>query len=377
MIINASVLKNQEYVAFRLRDLYRAYGYAQFKMSKFEEYDLYARNKDFLVSDSVITFTDTDGKLMALKPDVTLSIVKNTKDSVGLQKLYYDENVYRISGSSRTYREIMQTGLECIGDIDEYAVCEVLTLAAESLARISSDYVLDISQLDILACVLDSLAIDEKTRAELLIAVGEKNLHGLRALCEGAGADSAKTELLCSLVSLCGKPEKALADLHALLDGTAAASLLEGFERIISALVELGYGDRIRVDFSVIDDMKYYNGIVFKGFINGVPTDVLSGGAYDRLMQKMGRRAGAIGFAVYLDLLERLTEDRPEYDVHTVLLYDKDIPLAALTRAVQEINQARRNAVGGDSVLAVTQPPQGVRYKRMLRLSAEGMEEIK
>ena len=55
--------------------LYDRYGYARFRMSKFEEYDLYVRNKSFLLSDHMITFTDTSGKLMALKPDVTLSIV--------------------------------------------------------------------------------------------------------------------------------------------------------------------------------------------------------------------------------------------------------------------------------------------------------------
>ena len=65
-------LSFQEKVIFSLRGLYRSYGYTQYKMSKFEEYDLYANNKDFLISDRVITFTDTNGKLMALKPDVTL-----------------------------------------------------------------------------------------------------------------------------------------------------------------------------------------------------------------------------------------------------------------------------------------------------------------
>ena len=134
MNISESVLKSDERVALRLRELYGAYGYGQYKMSKFEEYDLYAGNKDFLISDNVITFTDTNGKLMALKPDVTLSIVKNTKEGEGLRKVYYDENVYRISGSSRSYREIMQTGLECIGEIDDYAITEVLMLAAESRA---------------------------------------------------------------------------------------------------------------------------------------------------------------------------------------------------------------------------------------------------
>ena len=84
-----------ERAVFALRSLYRAHGYSQYKMSKFEEYDLYVRNKSFLISDHVITFTDTMGRLLALKPDVTLSIVKNSRDTAGLQKVYYNENVYR------------------------------------------------------------------------------------------------------------------------------------------------------------------------------------------------------------------------------------------------------------------------------------------
>ena len=126
-------LKPEERAVFALRELYRGYGYLPFKMSKFEEYDLYVRNKDFLVSDRVITFTDMGGKLLALKPDVTLSIIKNGEDRPGeKQKVCYNENVYRVSGSTHHFKEILQTGLECIGDLDSYDICEVVTLAAAS-----------------------------------------------------------------------------------------------------------------------------------------------------------------------------------------------------------------------------------------------------
>ena len=76
-MIDEKLLKNEEKAVFSLRSLYKKYGYLPYKMSKFEEYELYMRNKDFLVSDRIITFNDTNGKLMALKPDVTLSIIKN------------------------------------------------------------------------------------------------------------------------------------------------------------------------------------------------------------------------------------------------------------------------------------------------------------
>ena len=72
-------LRKDEQVLYSLRDLYRQYGYQQYQVTKFEEYDLYVRNKNFLVSENMLTFTDTNGKLMALKPDITLSIVKNAR----------------------------------------------------------------------------------------------------------------------------------------------------------------------------------------------------------------------------------------------------------------------------------------------------------
>ena len=124
------IWRNEEQAVFALRGLYQRYGYAPYKMSQFEEYDLYVRNKDFLISDKIITFSGEGGKLMALKPDVTLSIVKNAPEEPGVvQKVYYSENVYR------DYREIMQAGLECVGDLTDYDIAEAVLLAFGSSSR--------------------------------------------------------------------------------------------------------------------------------------------------------------------------------------------------------------------------------------------------
>ena len=140
--------------------MYSKHGYMKYRMSKFEEYDLYVRNKDFLVSENIITFTDIDGKLMALKPDVTLSIIKNSREDAGtVQKMYYNENVYRASTETRAFKEIMQTGLEAIGDIDDYCICEVVSLAAKSLNAISDSFVLDISHMGVISAVLEKIDV--------------------------------------------------------------------------------------------------------------------------------------------------------------------------------------------------------------------------
>lgn len=368
MDIKETVLKNEEKAIFRLRQLYGKYGYSQYKMSKFEEYDLYVRNKDFLVSDSIITFTDTNGKLLALKPDVTLSIIKNTKDEKNtVNKVYYNENVYRISKGAHSFKEIMQSGLECIGDIDNYNIYEVLMLACESLKSISEDCVLDISNLGILSDVIENINISEENRKFVLKCASEKNVHEISRICVEEQIPEHKANALKKLILTYGSPEKVIAILKSDLSEYIEKKKIDDLSAIINALIENGYENMIRVDFSVINDMNYYNGIVFKGFINTIPTGVLSGGQYDKLMQKMGKKSGAIGFAVYLDMLERFNETEKGFDVDTVILYTDSDNITSLNNAIKMM------ADNGKSVMAQKAVPKDIKYKQLLKLNDKGV----
>jgi ATP phosphoribosyltransferase regulatory subunit len=197
MTFSEEVLKNEEKAMMSLRALYRKYGYSQYKMSKFEEYDLYVRNKSFLASEQIITFNDMNGKLMALKPDVTLSIVKNTKDcDVSLCKYFYNENIYRMSHTTKEFKERMQVGLECIGSIDIYSMSEVILLAEKSLQTISSRYSLDISHMGFLRGLLDSMGLSDEETSMVLRCISEKNAPEIKKLCTkyGLGDDHIGAE---------------------------------------------------------------------------------------------------------------------------------------------------------------------------------------
>ena len=359
-----------EQVIFSLRALYNRYGYAPYKMSKFEEYDLYARNKDFLISDSVITFTDRNGKLMALKPDVTLSIVKNSAERpAGLQKLYYNENVYRVSKGARAFREIMQVGLEALGQVDRYCIMEVLLLAARSLACISGEAILDVSHLGLLSEFLASIGIPQAQTGRVLQYLGEKNLHDLSAACRAYGVTEENISLLIQLAALSGPVREILPQAEALLKGRVSSDTLADFTAILSALAETEAGSCLHLDFSVVDDIHYYNGIVFKGFIQGLPTAILSGGQYDRLLAKMGRKDKAIGFALYTDLVERLAPSADQYDVDTVLLYDENTDLRLLQAQTAILSRE-------GSVLALQRKPETVRYRRLMKLQGSEVTEL-
>ncbi len=366
---NEKILKSDERAVLALRSVYKSYGYLPFKMSKFEEYDFYARNKDFLIGDRVITFNDVDGKLLALKPDVTLSIIKNTTDEPRVkQKVFYNENVFRVSARTHQFKEIMQTGLECIGDIDITDTFEVVYLAAKSLDAVSRDFVLDISHMGILFAFLDEISDDKAFRKEITKLVSEKNTHEALELCTIAGISTDKAAVISEITSLYG-------DMCGVIDKLAALARTDAQHTAISELKALGdllsvteFSDRIRIDFSVVNDMRYYDGIVFKGFLNGISEAVLSGGAYDPLMKRMNRKSSAIGFALYLDSLEELEGASSGYDVDVLLIYgDK-------TEAETIIKEKNKIASEGKSVYAAKSVPKKIRFNEVVYLSKEATE---
>ena len=324
----------------RLEELSRKLGYAPYKMSRFEEYELYVRNKDFLQSDRVITFSGKDGRLLAMKPDVTLSIVKNAPEDPGeVRKVHYRENVYRQDRDSGNFREILQAGLECVGDAGAYEVAEVVFLAARSLQAMGPGTILSLSHVGLIRHALEVSGLPALAGQQALDCLGRKRAQELRSLCAAHGADGT---LLLALLEA-----RTLKDLEPLMEekNEAWAELREA--------VELLDPDQVRLDFSLGNDMKYYSGLVFKGYVRGVPNSVLSGGQYDRLLSHMGKNARAIGFAVYLDQLERLDE-ADEWDVDTLLLCPGAAPA--------EILAAAESLPG--TVLAVKTKPERRSWKR-------------
>ena len=300
MIIEDAIIRPEEKMIFRLRSLYGSYGFTSYKMNKFEEYDLYAGNKDFLVSPGIITFTESNGRLMALKPDVTLSIAKNTRCGANeVQRLYYNEKVYRsVNG---TFQEITQMGLEALGDLSEEHMVQVLELAEKSLAAISDEYVLSLSHPGLIERLLLQTGLPAADRQRMMDFLAAKAGHeieafgrerkvpepALKALLKLLEADGAN-RLPEELTTLCADPE--------------AEEMIRQLRQTMNHL----QSDRVRLDFSIPANLRYYSGIVFSGYVKGIPKAILSGGRYDPLLARLGKRGKAIGFAIYLDLLEEM-----------------------------------------------------------------------
>lgn len=338
MNCDTSVLTAEERLILALRAIYERSGYTKYKMSRFEEYRLYMENKNFLVSESVISFTDLDGRLLALKPDVTLSIVRHAKPDEE-QRVYYIENVYRPDKARLNYREIGQLGLERIGKIDIYAIAETAALAAQTLRTVSPDSLLEIGHMGFVCGLIRALAVPAEYTERLLELIGAKNVHGIAALAREAGLTDAASKMLCAVPGLCGSFDEVLSRARELCispEMNAAAEQLAA----LAVLAEREGLCRVRLDLSLLGEEDYYNGVIFGGYVDGLPAKVLSGGRYDRVLQKLGKSGGAVGFALYLNELERLYTEQKDCDFDMCVLYDDACSYAGLFDYVESLRAA-------------------------------------
>ncbi len=293
------ILSPDELTVLKLRGLFEEKGYRRYRSARFEEYRFYLENQSFLSCDKLISFSDLDGRLMALKPDVTLSIVKNAAGGEGLKKLYYIENVYRPNSTNRNFAEISQMGLECLGGIGRREISEVLRLAYESIKLTESPFRLAISHVGYIAGLLRNLRVPFQRRAAIYECIASKNPHGLRLAASEAGLSQSGAELLERAAMLSGAASAVLKEAASLVKNSEMERAVNQMAQAIEGLDD----ERVLVDFSIRGDEDYYSGLMFAGYLEGKSRLVLFGGQYDNMMKKMNREGGAIGFAIYLDEL--------------------------------------------------------------------------
>ncbi|HPE95795.1 MAG TPA: ATP phosphoribosyltransferase regulatory subunit [Bacillota bacterium] len=361
-----NLLPGEELVTLQLRSLYEKHGYAKYTASKFEPYEIYAENRNFLGDTGMITFTDRSGRLMALKPDITTGMIKNTAPDARARKLYYCENVFRADRATGEFNEIRQTGLEYIGGDGSYAECEVVYLALESLDAISKDNILAISHMGYIMPLAEHYGLDTRSRTALLEAIKQKSASGAYSAAADAGIPDSDAKHIAKIAVLSGSYKDTCKSLRALSLNEAMRCAADETEMLCRALEGFGCREnRINIDMSVINDFAYYNGLVFRGYIRSIARSVLSGGRYDAMMRRLGKPQPAIGFALYLGELDRFLHREKKYDADVLLIYEN-------APAYDVACEVRRLTGEGMSVIAFPDADPAVKAKLTVRLDGKG-----
>ena len=208
---------------------------------------------------------------------------------------------------------------------------------------------------------------DRTIQNELIRCVSEKNTHEIHSICKENEIDPDLSDPLISLLSCYGTAQNVLPAVTKLCERMGEAEKAKELSRALSVFEGSDLYEHINIDFSVVSDHNYYNGVIFKGYVPDVPGAVLSGGQYDKLMRKMHRKSRAVGFAVYLDMLDYGEDSGCGVDI--LLLYDEKTKPCVLRQAIQKLSE------NGGTVRALKREDEKLRCKSVLRLTPSG--EIK
>jgi ATP phosphoribosyltransferase regulatory subunit len=246
----------------------------------------------------------------------------------------------------------MQTGLECIGELDAYNEGEVVMLACRSLREVSPDYILDLSHQGYLSGLLSGAGLMPDNCGALLACFKDKNVAAVTEYCAQRGVAKEYTDRLASLAGAYGPFDEMIGRLAALCDNEEMEAAVEELRGLFEHLRVCGCAENVNIDLSIVNDMRYYNGVIFQGFVAGVPSAVLS-----------------VGFAVYLDMLERLSREDGAYDADVLLLYDASTDPVSLAAAVRSLTERDLSVLAGRG-------GEGYRCRRRMQMTEGGAQDV-
>jgi ATP phosphoribosyltransferase regulatory subunit len=284
-----------------LRNAFILSGYDEIETPTYEHIDVFQSGVGSYIQESMIKFVDTNGRILVLRPDLTVPIarVAATKLQNMPQRLFYIQNSFAAAEPAiGKAGEFTQAGIELIGDESDTADAEVISLAVKALKTAGlKSFTVDIGQVSFFKSLISESGLKDNEVDLLRHAVDSKDKMAIEALSKQLNLSEKLTQQITMLPDLFGGSEvfeKALA----LSSKPACVAAVENLRNVYILLSEYGLSEYITIDLGMLHDIAYYSGIIFRGLATGIGFPVVSGGRYDELLGKFGKAASATGFAL-------------------------------------------------------------------------------
>jgi ATP phosphoribosyltransferase regulatory subunit len=278
-------------------------------------YDLFEQGMGQTEAQRGFRFTDNDGRLLALRPDVTSSVARMAATLLSERarplRFCYAAPVFRQQPQSHAEwrRENTQLGCELIGTNGHASDLEVLRLAAEILSRLDlqASYVITINNVEIFNGVAAQLDLAPAAREQLRRLIDTRETAELQRFINGFSSTEGSAFL--QTTQLTGKREVLRAAREVITNPRSVAAL-DSLETLWTDIESLGLAERFEIDLSDVSSLDYYTGLSLKVFVHGAGTSVGRGGRYDGLTGNFGRAEPAVGFVLNLDALTEVLSRR-------------------------------------------------------------------
>ena len=255
-------------------------------------------------------FTDSDGRLLALRPDVTSSVARAAATLFAKRerplRLCYAAPVFRQQPQSHAEwrRETTQLGCEFIGAGGNVADMEVLVILTEIFERLglSGDYRITINSVEIFNGISERLALHAEAREKMRHLVDIRDAAELQQFLSTYETNENDSAAFTRLTQLPGK-RKLLDDARRVITNERSVAAISALEELWRIIEELNLSDHFEIDFGDVSGLDYYTGLTFKIYATGAGSRVGGGGRYDLLTANFGKTEPAIGFMLELDAL--------------------------------------------------------------------------
>ncbi|HEX8282998.1 MAG TPA: ATP phosphoribosyltransferase regulatory subunit [Pyrinomonadaceae bacterium] len=297
--------------------VFDGWGYEEIATPSVDFYALFERGMGRDEARRSFRFTDADGRLLALRPDVTSSVARAAATLFAGAprplRFCYAATVFRQRPRSHAEwkRQGRQLGCELIGEGGADRDLEVLAIAAEALERLGlgGAYRVTLNHVGVFNGVAEQLALDAEAREQMRRLVDARDAAALEEFLRALGRSGATAERAGRLARLAGGdglPHGA----RELLTNERSRAALDELERLCAVAEALGFGKGFSVDLADVSGLDYYTGLVFKIYVEGAGARVGGGGRYDELTANFGRREPAVGFVLDLDALTEILARR-------------------------------------------------------------------
>ena len=297
-------------VESKIKDVLVPRGFSEVITPALEFYDVFSPENHGIPQENMYKLVDMKGRLMAVKPDLTMPIARlactRLRDHPLPLRLYYNQNAYRINPADSGHSdEVDQIGIEVIGVGGRRADLEALDLAIRSMESCGlNNYRIEIGHIGIFNALTARLKLDARHKEQLRELIMTKNYPALNDQMDRM-KDMQTAAALKRLPALFGG-EEVLDELKTLVDDEEINRVVDYLRSLLADLKELGADRHISLDLGIVGRNEYYTGIVFQGYTEGIGDTVLTGGRYDTLLSDYGMDLPAIGFGIDVDAVARV-----------------------------------------------------------------------
>lgn len=307
-------MRNYDRIQGKIISVIMNHGCKIIETPSFEDYDVYQHFFPQLRQQMVKTI-DTDGRVLVLRPDVTLPIVESAARefprSNQLLKFGYVSTVFREYYGRSTYgKDFLQGGIEILGDSSPECDGEVIVTAAEILKAVGVENIrIDIGTAAYTQALFDGLPLSEEQKATLKGYMAERNLVACKSYIASLPISSDARKALEALPVLFGPYAQTLSKARDYSINSGMLNALSRLERVYDYILYAGYADKVQLDFGFASRLGYYTDTVFKVYVDGALYDIIDGGRYDQLSSRFGVDRPACGFGMNINLLYEYMSD--------------------------------------------------------------------